>query len=61
MREDLVAAGMNLIPKEFCHVDDVGQLAEPVVVNCTGLGSRQIWVDPDLKPLKVVPIEVTVE
>lgn len=49
---DLVQARVPLIHREFHHVEDVRQLPERVVVNCTGLGSRFIWPDPKLKPIK---------
>ena len=28
------------------------KLPEPVIVNCTGLGTRNIWADPKLYPVK---------
>jgi glycine/D-amino acid oxidase-like deaminating enzyme len=34
----------------FSSPGQISGLGEPIVINCTGLGSREIWPDPDLVP-----------
>jgi glycine/D-amino acid oxidase-like deaminating enzyme len=41
-----------LIPKTFASQQAVLELAEPIVVNCTGLGSKRLFNDGKLKPIK---------
>jgi D-amino-acid oxidase len=52
LRDDLSAAGVPFTQKEFHSPGDVAQLAEPVVVNCTGMGSKEIFGDNRLVPIK---------
>jgi len=49
---DLVARGTSFVYKDFQDAQQVAELPEQVVVNCTGLGSKSIWPDPDLVPLR---------
>lgn len=52
LEQDLRAAGVRFELRHFRAVEEVGALPQPVVVNCTGLGSREIWPDENLHPLK---------
>jgi D-amino-acid oxidase len=52
MRDNLSAAGVPFTQKEFHSPSDVAQLGEPVVVNCTGMGSKEIFGDNRLVPIK---------
>jgi D-amino-acid oxidase len=50
--KDFRAAGGRIV---ICSFDDPSQLltlAEPVIVNCTGLGSRALFADDELVPIK---------
>lgn len=51
LRDDLVAS-VPFTHEEFHSAADIGQLPEPIVVNCTGLGSAQIFNDTKLVPIK---------
>ena len=50
--EDFLRAGGRLIVRELTSVEDVLQLPARVVVNCTGLGSRRLFPDGELVPVK---------
>ncbi|MEZ0388976.1 MAG: FAD-dependent oxidoreductase [Verrucomicrobium sp.] len=52
LEQDLRATGVSFISRRFRSADEVEALAEPLVINCTGLGSREIWPDTHLHPLK---------
>ncbi|MDE2363371.1 MAG: FAD-binding oxidoreductase [Hyphomicrobiales bacterium] len=45
MHDDLVAAGVPMITRTFSGLNEVTSLTESIVVNCTGLGSKQICGD----------------
>lgn len=49
---DFLDFGGKVVVRRFETPRDVAQLAEPLVVNCTGLGSKALFGDPDLVPLK---------
>ncbi len=49
---DLKAAGVQFVQTELSGLADVQNLRERVVANCTGLGSRKLWPDTDLIPIK---------
>ncbi len=42
----------KVVIRKFETASDVAALAENVVVNCTGLGSKALFNDPELMPLK---------
>lgn len=44
--------GGRIVVREFRNVGQVLELAEPTVVNCTGLGSRDLFGDPELIPAR---------
>ncbi|NKB32465.1 MAG: FAD-dependent oxidoreductase [Pseudomonadales bacterium] len=52
MMNDFQIAGGDIVIKEFRDRGEVLQLDEPVIINCTGLGSRQLFNDNDLIPIK---------
>ncbi|WP_439395542.1 FAD-dependent oxidoreductase [Bradyrhizobium sp. PMVTL-01] len=51
LRDDLAAA--NIVPQHriFRSVQDVINLHETIIVNCTGLGSGKLFNDPDVIPI----------
>jgi glycine/D-amino acid oxidase-like deaminating enzyme len=49
---DVVAAGGRIVIRRFEVARDLVTLDEPVIVNCTGLGAKALFGDPDLIPLK---------
>lgn len=44
--------GGRTVIRTFARRQDVSALTEPIVVNCTGLGAREVVGDMDLTPLK---------
>jgi D-amino-acid oxidase len=52
LKADLEAAEVEFVQREFSSAAEVAELPEAIVVNCTGLGSRQIWQDKLLQPIK---------
>ena len=49
---DFYIAGGRVVVKEFRNRREVARLPEPVVFNCTGLGSRDLFDDPELVPVR---------
>jgi glycine/D-amino acid oxidase-like deaminating enzyme len=49
---DFLSAGGRLTTAEFSTLDDVLEVPEAVIVNCTGLGSRELFGDHELTPVK---------
>lgn len=49
---DVRGAGARVVIREFHRRRDLAALAEPVIVNCTGLGARALVGDEELRPLK---------
>ena len=52
LREDLLAAGGRIVLRSFEAAEELSGLAEPLVVNCAGLGARALFGDSDLVPVK---------
>lgn len=52
LREDLRVARVPFNQRHFHSPADIAQLAEPIIVNCTGLGSAEIFNDTLLIPAK---------
>ncbi len=48
--EDLKASGVKFVERSFSTPADVAKLSESVVVNCTGLGSRDLFSDGAIIP-----------
>jgi glycine/D-amino acid oxidase-like deaminating enzyme len=49
---DFYVAGGRLVVKEFRTPEELMRLPEPVVFNCTGLGSRALFGDRKLNPVR---------
>jgi glycine/D-amino acid oxidase-like deaminating enzyme len=49
---DFYVAGGRVVVKEFRNRREIARLREPVVFNCTGLGSRELFDDPELEPVR---------
>ena len=49
---DFLAFGGRLVIRKFDAPRDVMSLAEPIIVNCTGLGSFTLFNDKELVPIK---------
>lgn len=49
---DVRAAGAAIVVRRFRDRRDLASLDEPVVMNCTGLGARDLVDDRELTPLK---------
>lgn len=49
---DFLNWGGKVVIRRFETPRDVAALTENVIVNCTGLGSKELFKDPDLIPLK---------
>jgi hypothetical protein len=50
--QDFLLAGGRVVVREFVAAEEVMALAEPVVVNCTGLGAKALFGDDELIPIK---------
>jgi len=49
---DFYIAGGRVVVKEFKSRQEIGRLREPVIFNCTGLGSRALFGDEELTPVR---------
>lgn len=49
---DFYIAGGRVVVKEFKSRAELAHLREPVIFNCTGLGSRALFDDKDLVPVR---------
>jgi D-amino-acid oxidase len=52
LREDFLRDGGEILAREIRSRDEIATLAEPVVFNCSGLGSRVLAADTELIPMK---------
>jgi glycine/D-amino acid oxidase-like deaminating enzyme len=52
LMRDVIAFGGRIVVRKFEGPRDLATLAEPVVVNCTGLGSATLFGDQELVPVK---------
>ena len=50
--EDFLSDGGRIVIRKFDSPRDLAALSEPVVVNCTGLGSATLFGDRELVPIK---------
>jgi D-amino-acid oxidase len=50
--QDFLLAGGNIKVRNFESVQDVVQLTEKIIMNCTGLGSKKLFNDTELVPVK---------
>jgi glycine/D-amino acid oxidase-like deaminating enzyme len=49
---DFYIAGGRVVVKEFRSREELARLREPVIFNCTGLGSRALFNDEELIPVR---------
>jgi len=49
---DFLLAGGKVVVRELADRPAIAALAEPVVVNCTGLGAKALFGDQELMPIK---------
>jgi len=49
---DFYIAGGRVVVKEFSNKQELARLREPVIFNCTGLGSRALFGDEELSPVR---------
>ena len=49
---DVRVAGGAIVIRKFDNLRDIAQLEESVVVNCTGLGSGELFGDDEIMPVK---------
>ncbi|GLK50139.1 D-amino-acid oxidase [Brevundimonas intermedia] len=54
MHRDLRSAGVAFQTRSFNSPEQVLALPEPTIINCLGLGSRNVWADPALTGQKGV-------
>ena len=52
LMRDVVLFGGRIVVKKFETPRDLMALAEPIVINCSGLGARELFGDQELIPLK---------
>jgi D-amino-acid oxidase len=52
LMNDFLNWGGKVVIRKFETPRDIASLSENVIVNCTGLGSKELFNDPDLVPLK---------
>ena len=52
LMNDFLNWGGKVVIRKFDTPRDVAALSENVIVNCTGLGSKALFNDPELMPLK---------
>jgi D-amino-acid oxidase len=52
LMQDVASYGGRIVVRKFETPADLAALAEGVIVNCTGLGAKALFEDPELVPLK---------
>lgn len=52
LRSDLRCASVEMKQDNFKSPQQILDLSEPLVINCMGLGSRRVWPDSKLVPIK---------
>ena len=52
LMRDVIAFGGRIVVRKFDAPRDLATLSEPIVVNCTGLGSATLFDDRELIPVK---------
>ena len=52
LTEDFLRAGGRMQVRSFASPDELAQLPERLIFNCTGLGSRQLFGDEELGPVR---------
>ncbi len=49
---DFREAGGEIVVREFSDIGELEELNEPLIMNCTGLGSHELFGDTELIPVK---------
>src|SRR5262245_2423041 len=52
LMRDVLVSGGKIVTRRFDTPRDLSTLAEPVIVNCTGLGAKALFGDEELVPIK---------
>jgi len=52
MLREVRLAGGHVVVRELASRDEVKELPEPVVMNCTGLGAKALFGDEELEPVR---------
>ena len=52
LMEDVMVAGGTIDVRSFSSTDELASLTPPLVVNCTGLGARELFGDEELTPVR---------
>jgi D-amino-acid oxidase len=52
LMNDFFVAGGTIETREFHAPQDMATLPQPVIVNCTGYGARQLWSDESIIPVR---------
>ncbi len=52
MMHDVLASGGRIVVRNFASANDLAQLPEPLIVNCTGLGAGALFGDKTIYPIK---------
>lgn len=52
LMDDVVQAGGTITVRSFRTTEDLESLAQPLVINCTGLGARELFGDTELTPVR---------
>ena len=52
MLRDVRLAGGRVVVRELASREQVREIPEPVIVNCTGLGAKALFGDEELEPVK---------
>lgn len=50
--DEFVARGGTIVVRSFAAREELGGLAEPLLLNCTGLGAKALFGDDELIPIK---------
>src|SRR6478752_9413914 len=49
---DFLIAGGVIETREFHSPQEVASVVQPVIINCTGYGARQLWSDESIVPVR---------
>jgi D-amino-acid oxidase len=52
LMNDFMIAGGTIETREFHSPQDLTSLPQPVLINCTGYGARQLWSDESIVPVR---------
>lgn len=52
LMNDFMIAGGVIETREFHSPQEIAALVQPVIINCTGYGARQLWADESIVPVR---------